>query len=81
MIIIEVYAPSVDASYDFQVDENIKASDAVIDLCDLIARKNGSCRETELNVSLYDTADQRELDPENTLKDSGIVSGMKLLLV
>lgn len=81
MIIIEVYSPSVDTSYDFQVDDKITGADAAMYFCDMIAKKNGSDVKALRDVSLYDTAGQRELDPAMSLRENGITSGMKLLLV
>lgn len=81
MIIVEVYSPAVDAGYDFQIDENILVKDAAASAAEMIARKNGSEGSSESDAALYDTMRQHELDRDRTLKENGVRSGMKLLLV
>ena len=86
MIIVEVYSPAVDASYDFQIDEDITAAEAAGTVSLMIARKNGSDDTAEgtaagARAALYDTARRRELDPKLTLKGNSVTSGVKLLLV
>ncbi|MBQ3281486.1 MAG: hypothetical protein IJH41_03660 [Eubacterium sp.] len=87
MIIVEVYSPSVDASYDFQIDENISAAEAAGAVSEMIARKNGSEASDDNaagaygDAALYDTDSRRELDRLRTLKENGVTSGRRLLLV
>ena len=81
MIIVEVYSPAVDASYDFQMDEDTVVRDAAVSVSEMIARKNGSEGAAEMDAALYDTIRECELVREKTLKENGVRSGMKLLLI
>ena len=81
MLMIEVYSPSADRSYDFQMTEDIKAGDAARSFAEMIARKNGCTLADDAAASLYDVSGKRKLDDKVSLEDNGILSGMKLILV
>ena len=81
MIIVEIYSPAVDASYDFQMDEDTVVRDAAVSVSEMIARKNGSEGANEMDAALYDTIRECELVREKTLEENGVRSGMKLLLI
>ena len=81
MLLLEIYSPSVDRSFDFQISEDMLTSDAISSFCEMIARKSGSeGRVITTGMALYDVRGIREIDRDRTLKDNGIVSGMKLIL-
>lgn len=82
MLMIEVYSPSVDMSYDFQIEEGIITRTAVETVCEMIARKNGCSKDGIAEKSaLYDVRGERELDMQKTLKENSVVNGMYLMLV
>ena len=67
--------------YDFQINENTLCSDAISSFCEMIAAKNGAVQYgTSQEYSLYDTVNRRELARNMTLRENGVVSGMKLIL-
>ena len=82
MLMIEVYSPSVDMSYDFQISENASTEEAIRSFCEIIARKNG-CEYNGVaeKSALYDLKHENELNKSYTLKENKVVSGMRLMLV
>lgn len=82
MMMLEIYAGAVDRSYDFQVDENTGTDNAIKTFCAMIAKKNGmKSGNAGTEASLYDVSRGKELDRTATLKENGVVNGMKLMLV
>ena len=81
MLMIEIYSPSVDKSYDFQISEDTLTKDAIIDFASMIAKKNGSSRQgAREDSSLFDVRRKRELNKGLTLRENGITNGAKLIL-
>lgn len=81
MILVDVYVPVVDATYDFMLDENIKIEEIVEEISGIIAKKMKNTTEDAQYFSLYSMMQKRELDREETLYSSGIKDGNKLMLI
>ena len=82
MILVDIYVPSVDKTYDFQLNEGIGIHAVVEEISEMIGQKEHSKivgRTDELFLCQYKT--QRILDKEKTLKEEGVITGDKLLLV
>ena len=81
MLMIEIYSPSVDKSYDFQISEDTLTKDAITDFASMIAKKNGnSVGGAREDSSLFDVRRKRELNKGLTLRENGITNGTKLIL-
>ncbi len=87
VIIVEVYSPAVDAGYDFQIHEDMSAAEAAREVSVMIARKNGTeisdVKDSDpyADASLYDTERKVELNKALSLKENGVTSGRRLLLI
>ncbi len=82
MISVDIYVPSVDATYDFQLDENAAIKKIILEIAGMISRKvkwEGPIH-SEL-FSLYEFEQGDELFREETLSSYGIQDGDRLMLV
>ena len=82
MILVDVVVPSVDKSYDFNLDENAQIALVMEEIVGMICQKE-QCKiigdKTNLLLCRYDG--QVILDKQMTLRECGIMNGYKLLLV
>ena len=82
MILVDIYVPSVDKSYDFQLNEQIMIGTVVEEISEMIGQKEHSKiagNAHDFLLCVYRT--EEVLSPEVTLEQAGIRSGDKLLLV
>lgn len=82
MILVDIYAPSVNQTYDFNLDENAKISLIIDEISSMICQKEqcelkGNVRELLLVSQRLESS----LNPDNTLSYYNITPGDKLLLV
>ncbi len=82
MILVDIYAPSVNQNYDFNLDENAKISLIIDEISSMICQKEqcelkGNVRELLLVSQRLESS----LNPDNTLSYYNITPGDKLLLV
>jgi hypothetical protein len=82
MITVDVYVPSVDETFDMQLDENVEIKRIIGEIVELVAGKTKSDQVPDPEqFSLYVAEHQIELYREATLSGSGIRDGNQLLLV
>lgn len=82
MILVDVYVPSVDKSYDFNLDETAKGSVILEELVEMIDQKERTSLVGDLgDLILCDRLCCRILPMDIALKDCGIHNGSSLLLV
>ena len=82
MILVDVTVPSVEKTYDFSLDENAQIALVMEEIVEMISQKEHCSiigNKEDLLLCRYDA--QIVLDKQSTLKDCGIVSGNRLLLV
>ena len=82
MILVDVTVPSVEKTYDFSLDENAQIALVMEEIVEMISQKEHCSiigNKEDLLLCKYDA--QIVLDKQATLKDCGIVTGNKLLLV
>lgn len=82
MVLIDVFAPSVDKTYQFNLNENVKISVVTAEIAEMIGRRE----HMELNgriedMNLYDQQKGSMLAGEHTLSEYGIHSGYTLILL
>lgn len=82
MILVDVYIPSVDQTYDFMLDENTDVTKVILEILEMVAKKvqNGVPTQAE-EFSLYHMSKKSVLKRGRTLAASGVRDGSKLLLV
>lgn len=82
MILVEVYIPSLDETFDFRIEETAKVVNVVQEISEMMCKKY----KTELNQKSAEfilcSAEQgRILNGDSTLEDNGIVNGCRLFMV
>lgn len=82
MILVDVYVPSVDNTYDFQLDEDATVATLVEEIGELIGQKE-HCRIAGNieNLMLCLREDKKILPKNLTLKACGVQTGNSLILV
>ncbi len=82
MILVDVYVPSVDKTYDFQLSEKSKISIIIEEITEMVERKE-HCKikgnTGELLLCRY--KGEEVLNRNATLDGLGISSGEKLILI
>ena len=82
MIIVDIYAPSVDQVFDFILDENAEVSDVMADVVEMIAKKTGSTSENGASqVVMYKSDKEQPLNANASLFENDIKDGDRLILV
>lgn len=82
MILVDINVPSVDSSYDFQLDEDSSIYNIIAELSELISQKE-HCEVVGKveDLMLCTRKDRRVLSVNSTLRESGVQTGDSLMLV
>lgn len=82
MILVDIYIPSLDKTYDFQVDENVPVDNLIIEIAEMIGNETKSeKRQTDPSFLLCSMEQEKILEKSVPLKSCGIKNGSKLMLV
>lgn len=82
MILVDVYVPSVDDKFDFELDENILTEKIIEELSGIVAKKMKNTGTGYLaQFDLYDVKKGIHINNNKTLFESGIKDGDQLMLV
>ena len=82
MILVDIYIPSLDKNYDFQVDENVSINSLILEIREMIENETKSEKNREPEKFMLCSMDQKKiLEKYYTLKECDIRNGSKLLLV
>lgn len=82
MILVDVYIPSVDETYDFMLEEEIEADKIILEILSMIAKKTGGERIEETDeFELYHMTGGKRLEKLRTLSESGVKDGSHLMIV
>lgn len=82
MILVDVYVPSVDNKYDFQLDEDTSIATIIEEVSEIISQKEQCVMLGKVDQMLLCSAkDERILRRRETLKGENIVTGDSLILV
>ncbi len=82
MILVDIFVPSVDKEYDFQLSESAEISMVIEEISEMIGQKE----RTEIvgdvsKLQLCDKEHQCILDRNRTLAQCGVVTGSRLILI
>ena len=82
MIVVDIFVPSVDKEYDFQLNENMPIYTVIEEISEMIGQKEHSqiVGSVEL-LQLCDSEKQCVLHKNKTLLECGITTGKSLILV
>lgn len=82
MIIAEIYAPSVDKTYEFKLNEDVAVSVVIDEITAVICQKEQCSVRGDKSVFLLFSCDSRQILSLNlSLYENGIQSGCRLMLV
>lgn len=82
MILVDVTVPSVEKTYDFNLDENAQIALVIEEITGMISQKEHcSIVGNKENLLLCKYDGQVVLDKQSTLTECGVVNGGRLLLV
>ena len=82
MILVDIYVPAVDKTYNFSLNENVEISSVVAEITEMIEQKERTRYQGEgTPLHLYHTATKSMLPDANTLMDCYVTSGSRLILI
>ena len=82
MMMVDIYVPGVDQTYDFNVDENAKISLLLEELVGMICQKEHCTLSGSIKEMLLVSQNQKKvLNSDLTLSHYKIVQGDRLMLV
>lgn len=82
MILVDIYSPAVDQTYDFMLDENASLNAVMLEITEMIAKKTGSDVPTDAGAFiLYHVERGVPMQTDKTLFENGVRDGDRLLLV
>lgn len=82
MILVEVYVPAVDEKFDFELDENVKISQIIEEMSEMLNKKMKSpMSKGAEGFMLCVMKDNAVLSKDRTLYQSRVRDGHKLMLV
>lgn len=82
MILVDVYVPSVDKVYDFQLNENTPVNMIIEEICEMVSQKEHTVLNGKIeDMLLCEKGSERILLKEDTLYSSGVRTGKSLILV
>lgn len=82
MILVDIYTPVVDQTYDFMLDENSQLDAVMLEITEMIAKKNGSDLPADPeDFVLYHSQRGTPVQTDKTLFENGVKDGDRLILV
>ena len=82
MILVDIYVPVIDDTYDFRLDENAPVGEVMESVEDIISKKMKNSSDGKRNLfTLYSAEQQRALDKTLSLYANGIRDGGHLMLI
>ena len=82
MIMVEIYVPLLQKSYDFSLDETVEIRILLEEIAEIICQKERWPRLESANKLLLCNCDTQQIYPaDSTLRGAGTSSGSRLILV
>ncbi len=82
MILVDIYIPAIDDTYDFMLDENTSVEQIKEEIYEMLAKKvNEPKSESGKAFSLWVIDSKRMLKDGSTLYASGVTDGTRLIYV
>ena len=82
MILVDIYVPSLDKTYDFQVDETIQTEKIIMEIAEMIGNDVKTEKKPEIEKMFLCSMDQERILQKNlSLKSCEIKNGSRLMLV
>lgn len=82
MILVDVYVPIMEETFDVNVDENARISDLIAELSEIVCQQANWPRPKDIsNLVLCSVRSNHILPEGSTLAGMGITSGSRLMLI
>ncbi|MCR5526154.1 MAG: glutamyl-tRNA amidotransferase [Lachnospiraceae bacterium] len=82
MILVDVYIPSIDMTYNFSLNEEIQVKDIIDEITEMVERKEGlKLQGDSSDLVLCSRSENDFLPKDDTLIQCGIETGDSLILV
>lgn len=82
MILVDIYIPSLDKTYDFQVDETVPVEHLIIEIAEMIGNETKSGKGIIAKNLLLCSKEQEQIFQKSvSLQAQGIKNGSRLMLV
>ncbi len=82
MILVDVYIPALEKTYDFRLDECAPLREVCMEICEQICQKEQcSMNENREEITLWNYKKRELLSGMANLRSAGITSGCKLMLI
>ncbi len=82
MILTDIYIPSIDEVFDFELDEQVQVKQVVRELVEMIAKRTKSTSiGSESDFWLYDMTRKTALREDAVLSACGVANGDRLMLI
>lgn len=82
MIMVDVQVPALDAVYDFTLSEEVQIGVLIEEITEMICQREKMQMPEELEgLNLCDVNKGQILPNKSTLKECGVVTGSRLILV
>lgn len=82
MVLVDVYVPSVNNTYDFQLDEDVRIGMLIEEIGEMVCRSEHCQLDGRMEKLLLCSMDNREIiSKRTTLKEYGVKNGAKLMLL
>ena len=82
MVIVDIFVPSLDKTYNFMLDESSKVELLMVEIIEMIDNREGRTSSyAEGNFALCDRDKEIVLDPNKKLGEQGIETSANLVLV
>ncbi len=82
MVLVDIFVPSVDKTYNFSLNENVAIDGVILEITEMIEQKERTkLIGSKSDLNLYKMSDSALLPQKNTLSDCYVTSGTRLILV
>lgn len=81
MILVDVYVPALDKTFDFRLDEKAKVGQIMIEMQDIFKKKLKESGDKKQDFMLCSMEHKEELPIYKTLSECRIKDGSRLMLV
>lgn len=82
MILVDIYIPAVDDTYDFLLDEDTEAGKLVLEICEMVSKKiQGGPVKNTAEFMLYHMDKNKVVEKMYTLRMAGVRDGSRLMLI
>ena len=82
MIILDVYVPAVDKTYNFSLNEDVDIGTIVAEITEMIEQREKMKYAGNIaDLNLFSSKSENALPKKNSLSDCYITSGSRLILI